>query len=111
MHNIWDNSEIWGIKERNESNNAIRLNQSTCFKIIIVDKYCEDGAHEKDIIPRFRIARYDSISSISRNRSNLSYLAPLKLDEKLSVIAHLPYEISKFVSNINNLLFSSKICN
>ena len=64
---------------------------------MIVGKYCENGTNEKDIIPRFRNARIDSISSININRSNLSYFVPLKLDEKLSVHAKLPYEISKFM--------------
>ena len=71
----------------------------------MLGRYEHEEANEEEIIPKIGIIEYDSVSSISKCRSNPSYMAPLRLDEKLSVWINLPYEISKLNKEIWQICF------
>ena len=98
MNNIWDCSEIIKIQDEKQSSNVVRLKQSnnSCTTLYL-GRYGYEEVNEDDIIPKIGIIEYDSFSSISKNKSNYTVIAPLGLDEKLSVLINLPHNISRLI--------------
>ena len=98
MNNIWDCSEIIKIQDEKQSSSVVRLKQSNnSSTILYLGRYEYEEANEDDIIPKIGIIEYDSFSSISKNISNYTVIAPLRLDEKLSVLINLPHNISRLI--------------
>ena len=102
MNNIWDGSEIIKIQDERQSSSVVRLKQSnnSCTTLYL-GRYEYEEANEDGIIPKIGIIEYDSFSSISKNKSNYTVIAPLRLDEKLNVRVNLPHDIGRLIIKLN----------